>query len=115
MTTPTAIVERINGLLESTVTPEQRAAVARIGTLTRGTYAVWRLAGPHNAAERAALMTALTGKKTPKAKAGVTAIISVLNDLAGVTGKGTCIANREDMFAEWAKSLTATSEAKVTA
>ena len=53
--------------------------------------------GPSNAADRAAILSLLTGQKVPKSKAGITAMMQALYQTFGVSG--ACIAVRESNLA----------------
>src|ERR1043166_9393869 len=56
------------------LTAPQKEAVALLGEGTEGKYDLWTLTGDRNAARRQRLMELVTGKKTPKSKAGVNAL-----------------------------------------
>ena len=73
-------------------------ALQLLGRATRFHYCIWDLAGPSNAANRALIMTTLTGVKTPQSKAGVTVIETAFCTAAGVD---------RFTFPEWAKEQMA--------
>jgi hypothetical protein len=68
---------------------------------TNGSFNIWRLAGNHNSTKRQEVMLALTGIKTPKAKAGITVITALCLELSGI--EGDCVGVRERNFQDWAK------------
>jgi hypothetical protein len=57
----------------------------------------WRLAGPHNAKQRAHLMGLITGQRTRQKDAGVTAIVAELE--ARLRIEGDCMAARSRLLA----------------
>ena len=61
------------------------------------------LAGNSRAAYRAQIMSVLEGKRVPQSKSGVHALEHRFTALSGV--EGTCMADTQDKFIEWAKAL----------
>ncbi len=89
---------------EQQMKTQQSQVLQVLNAYTRGSFNLyWSLAGSH-AAERAQIMTLIAGTKVPQAKAGITALTAAVHDLFGI--EGTCHANREDNFVEFAKSAT---------
>jgi hypothetical protein len=86
----------------------QIEALRMFDRLSGGSFDAWALAGPHNAKNRAAIMTAWHGRKIPQAKAGVTAIRQAMYETAKPTGD--CLAARETAFAAWAKQAATQAE-----
>jgi hypothetical protein len=76
-------------------------AILLLGQLTAARFDVYALAGPANAAARAALMSLLTGGKIPQAKAGVHALQAAL--FADI--RGECEAEKERHFVEYCERL----------
>lgn len=88
-------------LVTSIQAASARATVAkRLFEVTGPTVMrLWSWAGPRNAKMRQAIMYAMTGRKLPQSKCGVTACVDTLVD--GFGAGGTCAADREDR-AVWA-------------
>ncbi len=72
-----------------------------LGQLTDARFDVYALAGPRNAANRAALMTLLTGVKTPQAKAGIHALRSAFY----ADMRGECAREKELNFLDYCGHL----------
>ncbi len=85
------------------MTNNEREGLRLLGVYTAGRFDIWMLAGNAKASCRAHVMSVLTGERTPQSKAGVNAMVAAFHALAGVAGKGSCAAIREDMFVAWAK------------
>ena len=90
-----------------------REAIRFLQTFSKS-YDVWSLMGDRNKKNRQVLMFLITGEKLPQAKCGVTAIREKLWEIADITNKGYCIADREDLFKQWCEQYEniASSEAK---
>lgn len=78
------------------------SAIALLGDLTANRYDVWLLAGPFHAADRAAVMGRLLGRKMPQSKSGVNAIRAEFYRRANITGD--CEAAREYAFATYCRA-----------
>ena len=81
---------------ELTGKPNIPEAIRMLGFFTNGRYDVWALAGSHNGANRAIVLSHLTGIRQPQSKAGVTALREALYSVLDVTGD--CLAAKEDDF-----------------
>jgi len=85
------------------VTDSQYKALYLLGSVTGGSFDVWRLAGPANTKLRQDLLTILTGVKRSKALSGVTALKTAYFALTKVPDG--CIAAKDKYFEEWAKKV----------
>ena len=92
------------GLRAESLPFNQREAVRMLGLHTGGSFDPWRMMGPHNARERAKIMSFLMGRSMRRSESGVTAMQTSFWLLAGVSGKGNCIADREELFKLWAEA-----------
>lgn len=81
---------------ELTGKPNLPEAIRMLGFFTNGRYDVWMLAGSHNGANRAIVLSHLTGIRQPQSKAGVAALREALYSALNVTGN--CLAAKEDDF-----------------
>jgi len=81
-------------------------AVKLLGEVTGGSFDVWRLTGPHNAALRAAVLSAAScGQKVAKSKAGVTVLRDTLYGLLGADKVDGCQAVRDWEFSRRCRFL----------
>ena len=71
-------------------------AIRHLGVYTYGSFDLWTLAGARRASLRALLLTTLTGKSTPKSKAGIDAIRRAFYAELQIVGE--CEAEREENF-----------------
>jgi hypothetical protein len=86
--------------------------IRTLGVYTAGRFDPWLLAGPRKASCRAHVMADLLGvQKCPQAKAGVTMIRAKVYEIAQANGvtfpPNSCEAERERLFRDWARSITA--------
>lgn len=84
--------------------------IKALGHYTQGRFDPWMLAGSHNAKTRAVVMAQLLNlPKVPQAQAGVTAIRAKCFEIATRHGvqfsPNSCLAERENAFVSWARSL----------
>lgn len=80
-------------------------AASILSSATRGYCRAYHLTGPSNAATRQAIMSALLGRKVPKAQAGINALEKELAKQLGVTG--TCLADLDDNIATTCRAIVA--------
>ena len=66
---------------------------------------VYDLAGTQNVKLRQFILSDITGKKIPKAKAGINAFEAALLDISGIDTTGLCYAEQRDKMADWIKTL----------
>lgn len=85
------------------LTPALLSALAMLRDATRGNFYLWTLAGSHNARTRAAIASALAGRRIPQAAAGVTALEAYFMALAPIAGD--CLALRQDALAAWCRGV----------
>jgi hypothetical protein len=76
--------------------PNLPEAIRMLGFFTNGRYDIWQLAGSHNGANRAIVLSHLTGIRQPQSKAGVTALREAIYTALDV--QGGCLAERETEF-----------------
>ena len=79
-------------------------ALRLLGVYTAGRFD-FQLWGQSKASCRAHIMSALKGCRVPQSAAGINALRSDLLALSGIVG--TCIADTEDKFSEWAREAVA--------
>jgi hypothetical protein len=85
------------------ITPEVRVAVQLLGVFTRDRFQVDMLAGPANARNRVAVMSAMAGQRMPQSKSGITAIRAAM--YAALNIEGSCQAVRDDHFIAAARAM----------
>ena len=85
-----------------TLSELERSGLHFLGVYTGGRYDINTLAGSSKASCRAHVMSALYGKRMPRAKSGINAMWGAFFVIAGV--EANCIRHREDAFIEWAQS-----------
>ncbi len=91
---------------------QAKQACQMLERMTRGTFAMFHMAGDSRSTQRQELMQALTGQKLPKAKCGITALQSGFYSLAQANGwdkPRDCIAVTERSFEAWAETVAASA------
>ena len=76
-------------------------AIRLLAIATNYSYDFWSLSGPRRASDRVAIMSAIQGFHTPRAKAGINALRNSLIDASGVIG--SCERVQDLAFIEWAR------------
>lgn len=76
--------------------------IAAVRSATKGTYRFDHLCGPHMAESRAAILTAITGKKVAKSNARYGEVRRLCYELAGIDGG--CEAERESRWVEFCRA-----------
>lgn len=79
-------------------TPGTLKAIRLCAAFTSNSFDLWSLTGNHggNGANRAILLSAITGKRLPQSKAGFNALRAAFYDALGILGG--CEAEREENF-----------------
>ena len=80
-------------------------AIRLLGMYTGGRFDIWAMSGPHNATNRAHVMSELTGNKVSKGAAGVNALEREFYEMCGIEGE--CMAERHERFREYCRELMA--------
>ena len=88
-----------------TINTQQRKALNLFRVSTRGFCDPWDLMGPGNASIRVEIMSGILGHPVPRAKAGVTALRSALQELLGISAEEGTLADRSERLAELVRAV----------
>lgn len=80
----------------------QIEALRMLSDLTRGTYNVYALAGPHGMASRQKILGLITGEKPTRSQSGVNAVRDSFYALAGIDTSCMTLRSAELAFVDWA-------------